>query len=158
MAILDKFTVVDLVKTRSASVITVTGNVLRVNKQTAEELGYPPYIQILANVKDKQFAIRVCKEGDVNAVPFSKPEEEQKGPVKINIATVSDMIRKMGGWGMDESWNIPGIYFAEDRALVYDIKTAVKPGEPKGGWIARKQKEAEAAAAEEVAEADAEEI
>lgn len=155
MAILDKFTVVDLVKTRSASVITVTGNVLRFNKQTAEELGFPPYIQILSNVKDKQFAIRACKEGDINAVEFSKPEGEQKGPVKINIAAVADIIRKMGGWSMDESWNVPGIYFAEDRALVYDVKTATKPGEPKGGWAARKQKEAElAAAAAESAETE----
>lgn len=38
MSILEKFTVIDLIKTRSASVATITGNVLKFNNQTASEL------------------------------------------------------------------------------------------------------------------------
>lgn len=78
MSILEKFTVIDLIKTRSASVATITGNVLKFNNQTAAELHFAPYIQVLINPKDKQFAIRGCKEDAPNAVPFSKPEGEQK--------------------------------------------------------------------------------
>lgn len=77
MSILEKFTVIDLIKTRSASVATITGNVLKFNNQTAAELHFAPYIQVLINPKDKQFAIRGCKEDAPNAVPFSKPEGEQ---------------------------------------------------------------------------------
>lgn len=73
MSILEKFTVIDLIKTRSASVAIITGNVLKFNNQTAAELHYAPYIQVLINPKDKQFAIRGCKEDAPNAVPFSKP-------------------------------------------------------------------------------------
>lgn len=62
MSILSNFTVVDLIKTRSASVATITGKVLKLNIQTAAELHYAPYIQVLINPKDKQFAIRACKE------------------------------------------------------------------------------------------------
>lgn len=126
MSILEKFTVIDLIKTRSASVATITGNVLKFNNQTAAELHYAPYIQVLINPKDKQFAIRGCKEDAPNAVPFSKPEGEQKYQIKISAAAVVDMIRKMANWSAEDNWNIPGIYFAEDDALIYDV---LEPGD-----------------------------
>lgn len=127
MSVLDKFTVIDLIKTRSSSVATITGNILKFNNQTAGELHYAPYIQVLINPKDKQFAIRACKKESPNAVPFSKPEGEQKYQIKISAAAVVDMIRKMAGWSAVDSWNVPGIYFADEEALVYDINTAFKP-------------------------------
>ena len=146
MSILEKFTVIDLVKTRSASVATITGNILKFNNQTAAELHYTPYIQVLINPKDKQFAIRSCREDAPNAVAFSKPEDDQKYQIKISAAAVADMIRKMANWSAEDNWNIPGIYFAEADALVYDVSTAYKPS-PKGGWTAKRQKEEAAAAA-----------
>jgi len=146
MSVLEKFTVVDLIKTRSASVATITGNALKFNTQTAGELHFAPYIQVLINPKDKQFAIRSCKEDAPNAVAFSKPEGEQKYAIKISASAVVDMIRKMANWSAEENWNVPGVYFAEDNALVYDVNAAYKPA-PKGGWTAKHQKEAAAAVA-----------
>ena len=145
MSVLEKFTVVDLIKTRSASVATIAGTFLKFNNQTAAELHFAPYIQVLINPKEKQFAIRACKEDAPNAISFSKPEGEQKYQIKIGAAAVVDMIRKMANWSAEENWNVPGIYFAEENALVYDVSTAYKPA-PKGGWIAKRQKEANAAA------------
>ena len=81
-----------------------------------------------------------------NAVPFSKPEGEQKYQIKISAAAVVDMIRKMANWSAEDNWNIPGIYFAEDDALVYDVSAAYRPS-PKGGWTVKRQKEEAAAAA-----------
>lgn len=52
MSVLDKFTVIDLIKTRSASVATIAGSILKFNNQTATELHYAPYIQVLINPKD----------------------------------------------------------------------------------------------------------
>ena len=101
---------------------------------------------MLINPKDKQFAIRGCKEDAPNAVPFSKPEGEQKYQIKISAAAVVDMIRKMANWSAEDNWNIPGIYFAEDDALVYDVSAAYRPS-PKGGWTVKRQKEEAAAAA-----------
>ena len=112
MSVLDKFTVVDLIKSRSASVATITGNILKFNNQSAAELHYAPYVQVLINPKEKQFAIRACKEDAPNAVTFSKPEGEQKYQIKISAAAVVDMIRKMAGWSPDDSWNVPGVFFA----------------------------------------------
>ena len=146
MSILEKFTVIDLIKTRSASVATIAGTVLKFNNQTAAELHYASHIQVLINPKDKQFAIRSCKEDAPNAVAFSKPEGEQKYQIKISAAAVVDMIRKMANWSAEDNWNIPGIYFADDEALVYDVGAAYKPS-PKGGWTVKRQKEEAAAAA-----------
>lgn len=143
MGILDKFTVVDLVKTRSASVASIFVNHMKFNNQTAAELNYAPYVQILINPKDKQFAIRVCKEDAPNAVPFSKSKELQKNPIKISSVAVMDMIRKMAKLPneQNQSWNVPGIYFAEEQAIVYDMNTVYKPV-AKGGWAAKRAKEA----------------
>ena len=146
MSILSNFTVVDLVKTRSDSVATLYGSILKFNNQTAAELHHAPYIQILINAKDKQFAIRPCKVDTPNAIAFSKPAGEQKYQIKISAAAVVDMIRKMAGWDEVENWNVPGIYFADENVLIYDCKTAYKPS-VRGGWTAKKEKEAAAAAA-----------
>ena len=127
MSILDKFTVIDLVKTRSSSVATITGSVLKFNKDTAAELNYPPYVQVLINPKAKQFAIRTCKEDAPNAVPFYNSGTAKKYIIKISAAAVVDMIRKMTNWNAEDIWNVPGIYFAEDEALVYDLNTATAP-------------------------------
>lgn len=148
MSILDKFTVIDLIKTRSASVATIHGNTLKFNRQTAEELRFAPFVQVLVNPKGKQFAIRACKEDAPNAVPFSKTEEVQKYQIKLTISAATDMIQKMAGWSAEESWNIPGIFFAEEDALIYDVTTATKPRPAKGGWAVRKQKASEASANE----------
>ena len=146
MSILEKFTVIDLIKTRSASVATITGNALKFNIQTASELHFVSHIQILINPKDKQFAIRGCKEDAPNAVPFSKPEGEQKYQIKITSAVVVDLIRKMADWAVEDNWNVPGVFFVDDEAIVYDVSAAYKPN-PRGCWTAKRLKEEEAVAA-----------
>lgn len=99
----EKFSVIDLIKTRSASVCTFTGNVVKFNVQTAQELRFPEYIQFLIEPKSKQFAIRACKEDAPNAVRFSKPEGEQKAQIKISNATVVDMVRKLMDWNAEDT-------------------------------------------------------
>lgn len=117
---------------------------------TAEELGYPPVVQFLINPKEKQFAIRPCKEDDPNAVVFSKLKEQQKYQIAVNNAAITRMIRKMAGWSAaDGNWNIPGVYLTDEKALVYDLKTAIKPRSKGGGWAVKRQREAEAAEAAE---------
>lgn len=120
----EKFSVIDLIKTRSASVCTFAGNVVKFNVQTAQELRFPEYIQFLIEPKSKQFAIRACKEDAPNAVRFSKPEGEQKAQIKISNATVVDMVRKLMDWNAEDNWNVPGIYFAEEQGIMYALESA----------------------------------
>ena len=49
----EKFSVIDLIKTRSASVCTFAGNIVKFNVQTAQELHFPEYIQFLIEPKSK---------------------------------------------------------------------------------------------------------
>ncbi len=142
---LEKFTVIDLIKTRSNSVATVMNNGIRFNNPTAQELFYAPFIQLLINVKDKQFAIRACNEGEPNSAPFSKPEGEQKYQLKVSAPAAADMIYKMMGWDINDKWNVPGIYFAKESCIIYDCNSAYEPV-AKGGWGAVKNSIAQAEA------------
>lgn len=141
MSMLDKFTVIDIIKTRSSSVCTVDKTFVKFNTQTAQELHYPPFVQLLLDAKGKQFAIRASKEDAPNAVKFSKPEGEQRYPIKVSSAAVVDAIRKLMGWSNTDVWNLPGVYFAEDNAIIYGLETAYPPN-PKGGWAAKRRREA----------------
>ncbi len=49
----------------------------------------------------------------------------------------------------DDNWNVPRVYFAEDAAIVYDLKGAIKPVYKGGGWEVKRQREAAAAEAED---------
>ena len=111
----------------------------------AKEIGLDA--QFLIEPKSKQFAIRACKEDAPNAVRFSKPEGEQKAQIKISNATVVDMVRKLMDWNAEDNWNVPGIYFAEEQGIMYALESAYAP-RAKGGWAARREREAAAALAE----------
>ena len=49
-------------------------------------------------------------------------------------------------WQEKDSWNIPAVYFADEKALVFDLNAAYAPTK-KGGWSARRESEAAAAEA-----------
>lgn len=146
---LKNFTVVELLRTRSDSVVTIKKNTLRFNMPTAVELHYAPYIQVLVNAKDKQLAIKECKETDTHALKFSKPQGEQKYQLAVNHPAAADMIRKLMSWDEDMTRNVPGVYLADDRAIVYDLKSAYEPAQ-RGGWASRRAKEA----AQDIAESN----
>ena len=143
---LEKFTVIDLIKSRSASVLTISGNTIKFNNQTAQELEYPEYNQFLVNAKDKQVAIRVCKENEPNSLQYCKDGVAPKYAVKLSLPVVTSIIRKMTNWQEKDSWNIPAVYFADEKALVYDLSAAYAPTK-KGGWSARRESESAAAEA-----------
>lgn len=140
---LKNFTVIDILSTRSKSVVTFQGNTLRFNPQTAEELGYPEYVEVLLNAKEKQFAIRPCDKDKASALPFCKNKERKK--VAVTHTVIAGALRKLVEWAPEESWNMAGIYDAEENALAYSLNAAFAPREQHGGWAAKRKKEAAAA-------------
>ena len=127
---LEKFTIIDLIKTRSESVCSFSGTYIKFNLATCVELRYPEYIQFLFDPKSKQLAIRPCKKGAPNSVKFSKPEDEQKFPIRMTQSSVTDLVCKTMGWE-NPNWNIPGIYFADEQAIIYALESAYEP-RPRG--------------------------
>ena len=150
MSVLERFKLVELITTRTESIATfMSGNQIKFNSATFVDLGYPSYIQIFIEEKGKQFAIKACKEGDPNAIKFSKPAAEQKYPIKISCGAAANVVRKIMGWANDASWNVPGAIFADEGVIIYSLEQAFAPVPKSGGWATRRRNEAMAAATEE---------
>ena len=110
MSVLKGFTVIDLLQTRSKSVVTIQGNFLKFNKQTAEEPRHPAYIKVLISPQKKQFAIQGYDKEEKNfTLPFCTPESEDKPFIKIPADAVTDLIYRMANWDLNETWKIPGV-------------------------------------------------
>ena len=132
-SVLEKFTLVELITTRTESVATFVGstNGIKFNAQTYEDLGYPAYVQLFVSDKEKQFAIKVCKEDAPNAVKFSKPKGEQRYPIKVTCVQAVAVVRKLMDWATDETWNAPGAIFREEGVIIYSLAQAYKPAAKK---------------------------
>lgn len=149
MSVLEKFKLVELITTRTDSVATfVSGNQIKFNSATHIDLGYPAYIQLFVDEKGKQFAIKACKETDPNAMKFSKPAGEQRYPVKITCAPAANAVRKIMEWPQDQGMNVPGAIFADEGVIIFALEQAYEVAS-KGGWVAKRQAEAAAAAMRE---------
>ena len=142
MSVLEKFKLVELITSRTDSVATfMNGNQIKFNAATFVDLGYPEYIQLFVEEKGKQFAIKACKADAPQAIKFSKPAGEQRYP--------ANAVRRVMQWAPEESWNVPGAIFGEEKVIIYSLEQAYAPV-PKGGWTAKKQAAAAAEAASKV--------
>ena len=104
MASLQGFQEVSLAAPVSKSVMTVTDSVVRFNKATAEELGYPAYVHVLVNESAKQIAIQACADKDENTVKFSKPADKQEDEIDYR--------------------SIPGVGQPDDKAIIFTVADA----------------------------------
>ena len=102
MASLQGFQEVSLAAPVSKSVMTVTDSVVRFNKATAAELGYPAYVHVLVNESAKQIAIQACADKDENTVKFSKPADKQEIDYR----------------------SIPGVGQPDDKAIIFTVADA----------------------------------
>ena len=120
--ILEGFEVVDIEVGKSDSVLTIMGNMLKFNKPTATELGYPAFVRTLINVPEKKVAIQVCTEKTKNATPFSKPEAKQSYAITIkNPAIVVAVHKLLPDLSPDDSLTFKGTLYAEEKVIIYDL-------------------------------------
>lgn len=73
MSSLQGFEVVSPNTASGRSVLTVTKNYARLNKNAVLELGRPEFIEFFINPTTKQFAFKACEESNPNAIPFFIP-------------------------------------------------------------------------------------
>ena len=97
-------------------------------KKVIEDMGYPRFVRPLLDTNKKAFAIQICKEGEERAMRFSKPKGEQKHGINTNSKVLFEAIRHILGesWHKGMRYRIPGIYFPEAKAMVFDVTTAVE--------------------------------
>lgn len=91
---LQGFEEVAITKPTGNLTMTVMASRIRFNKATASALGYPAYVKVLVNEKNKQVALQACTGREANAVKFSKPDGKQNSSVTVNNETLVETIGK----------------------------------------------------------------
>lgn len=126
------FEIIDIEVGRSDSVMTVMGNMIKFNKATATELMYLEYVRMFIDAANKKAAVQACTEKTRNAVVFSKGEGKQVYAITVKVPAIVVAIRKLiPGIGEDVSLTFQGKFFAEDKAIIYDL-TAGEPVKRRG--------------------------
>lgn len=120
------FEVIDLgVQGKAELYINATG--LTFSKRVAEDMGYPSYIKIMLDKKEKMFAIQACRQDNDKAYKFSKPKTEQKNSISLNSFTLRHIVRgTMPEWDKTMRYKIDAIYFPDEKIMLFDFKTAIE--------------------------------
>ena len=129
MALLQGFEEINMSVPTGKSTMTVTDSVVRFNKATAADLGYPAYVKILINDKTRQIALQVCTAKNGNAVKFSKPEGKQTTSVNIKDAVVLDALHKYftlpeAPEGEVAYQSVPGVVYVEEKTIIFNADAA----------------------------------
>lgn len=115
------FKVISVYGNTSESTVTVTSKYFKFNADTAAELGYPKYIQMLIDADNKKFAIQATDEQGANSIEFkvSEPSESGKKSV-INVAfkAAHATIVQLMQWGDGASRKMNGIFVPEEKAIM----------------------------------------
>ena len=84
----------------------------------------PPH---MIDAKNRAFAVKKCKATKEHAISFSKPKGEQKGAIVASATAIRSMIRGVMGdmWKKANRYHITGIWYAEAKAMVFDLNTAM---------------------------------
>ena len=130
MALLQGFEEINMAVPAGKAMMTVTESVIRFNKATAADLGYPAYVKILVNDKTGQIALQPCNAKSGNAVKFSKPEGKQTTSVNVKDAVVLEALHKYFALpqASDEEiayQSVSGAVHVEEKVIIFSIADAV---------------------------------
>lgn len=117
------------------SVVTVGRNGLSFNVRTADVLHRAAFVRVLLNAETGQLAVQAASTLGPQSTPFFRPEVFKSNRIKINSRSMAQQVRAATGWEEEGTWNIAGVYSAEDDAIIYDFGRAFKPSR-RGGWAA----------------------
>lgn len=125
MGLLDNFKVIEITKTTEPSCVIIEDNKMRFTKAAAIELGYPAFIRVLLDDAGQRIAIQVAKGNESNVVKFSADKENQKNSIIYQNTVMVDLIRGvMPFWQKGVKYCAKGTLSKEDKAIVFDLKTA----------------------------------
>ncbi len=107
--------------------VSVTSNGMTFNKAVIMKLGYPEHVVLLVDDDGKRIAIQACDEDTPNAVAFFKPKKNNVLSVRWNGKDLLNTIGELTGWDIRrEAFRIDGVLLREDRAMLFDLNSAVK--------------------------------
>lgn len=123
---LKNFQIIEVISFKSKSLITIYPDRLKFNHQTAAELDFPAYVQLLIDPKGRCFAIQVCDKESDNTVPFyNRPKDTKPYPIKLNYPAANDMIFNAMGWEKKgKYYTVQGQRFPDEKAIVFNLADA----------------------------------
>lgn len=124
MSILSSFTSYDF--NAGVPYVSITTNGVTFNKSVVVKLGYPEYVVLLIDEKDKRIAIQSCDSSVTNAVTFYKEKKSKVISVRWNGRDLLNTIQEIAGWDLKQStgYRIEGQLLKEERAMLFDLKEA----------------------------------
>jgi len=122
---LENFKVMEIVHTTEPACVIIDDKQLRFTKPVITLLDFAPTAKLLMDEQGKQIALQVTRSSDSNSFPFSKNKDEQKASVTFQNAVMVALIRSMmPEWKPGEKYSVAGQFSKEDKAVIFDLKTA----------------------------------
>lgn len=107
--------------------VSVTNNGMTFNKSVIMKLDYPEYVVLLIDETTKRIAIQACTQETANAVSFYREKKSNILSVRWNGRDLLNTIQNLTGWNLSNGgYRIDGALLKEDRAMLFDLNTAVE--------------------------------
>lgn len=107
--------------------LSLSKNGVAFNKNVIIKMQYPDRIKLLVNDKENKIAIQAVDNADDNTLGFFREGMDVKKGVRYNNRELINTIASMMSWNLNDSiFRIDGIYYDEDRAMVFDLNLARK--------------------------------
>lgn len=104
--------------------ISVTANGVTFGNGVIKKLGFPEYVCLLFNVKEKQMAIQVASKDDETAIPFCSGMGCSTS-VRINHKDFKNTIKNITNWDISKTaYRVEGRLLPEENAILFDLSKA----------------------------------
>lgn len=124
---LEKFKVFDF--NEGLPYVSLTKNGMTFNKAVVMKLGYPAKVKMLIDEEERLIAIQPCDENDAKGTQFYKEKASGVLSVRWNSRDLINTVSEIGGWDLSQSsYRINGTLLSEDKAMLFDLKTATLLG------------------------------
>lgn len=111
--------------TIGAASISVSEYGISFSKTSVIRLGKAEYVKLLINANTKEIAIQISDKNTEDSIKFYTGQKSTS--VRWNYRELQNTISDMMDWDLKEYiYKVEGKYFHEDKALVFDLKSASK--------------------------------
>ncbi|MDY3930523.1 MAG: hypothetical protein SOZ08_02365 [Erysipelotrichaceae bacterium] len=108
------------------STVSITEHGVAFSKACIVRLGKPEFVELLIDYSSKQIAVKVASKDTEGAFPFYNPNKKVVS-VRWNNKDLLNEIKNLMGWELKDSiYRANGEYIPEEKATVFDLKSAVK--------------------------------
>lgn len=127
MSVLDRFEVMEVPRTFSIAEVRLLKNRLSFNLSAASEIGYPAYVRVFISHDRTQIALQPCEKTTPNACVFFTAEtaaRKRRRAISVGNRALTTLIKSWMGWDLNQPMIVPGIRFAEENVIIFDLLQA----------------------------------